>query len=95
MWLDGVSQGTSALTIFNNIGGSGQSFKIGDWNNGVDYPFVGVQDEVRISNTARSAAWILTEYRNQSAPVTYLSAGPRITGDGGGSRVRHAVRGGV
>ncbi len=40
-----------------------------------------VIDEVRFSNsaTARSDDWILTEYRNQSAPGTYLSVGGRIT----------------
>ena len=51
-------------------------------------------DELRISNVARSADWILTEYRNQSAPGTYVSAGPRIT-PGRTGRVRHTVRGGA
>ncbi len=36
-------------------------------------------DEVRISDIGRSADWILTEYRNQSAPGTYISAGARVT----------------
>jgi Concanavalin A-like lectin/glucanases superfamily len=53
--------------------------------------FPGVIDEVRVSSVARTADWILTEYRNQSAPGTYISAGPRVTG----TRVRHAVRGGL
>jgi Concanavalin A-like lectin/glucanases superfamily len=53
----------------------------------------GMLDEIRISNTNRSADWILTEYRNQTAPGTYISAGSRITG-GGGGRVRHVVIGG-
>jgi hypothetical protein len=40
--------------------------------------FYGSLDEPRISNIARSANWILTEYRNQSAPGTYISLGSRI-----------------
>jgi hypothetical protein len=46
-------------------------------------------DEVRISYTARSPDWILTEYRNQSAPATYLSVGPRLQAN---ARVRHSVK---
>jgi hypothetical protein len=56
--------------------------------------FPGTIDEARVSNIARSADWVLTEYRNQSAPGTYISAGARITG-GAGSRMRHVVRDGV
>lgn len=35
----------------------------------------GDMDEVRISNTARSADWILTEYRNQNSPSTFETLG--------------------
>jgi hypothetical protein len=45
-------------------------------------------DELRISDTARTSDWILTEYRNQSAPATYTTAGPRI---GSSTAVRHRV----
>jgi hypothetical protein len=34
-----------------------------------------VVDEFRISNSARSAAWIATEYNNQNAPAAFLSLG--------------------
>ena len=37
--------------------------------------FGGTIDEVRISNTARSAGWIATEYNNQYAPSTFLIEG--------------------
>ena len=37
--------------------------------------FEGDLDEVRISNVARSANWILTEYRNQSAPASFYAVG--------------------
>ena len=33
----------------------------------------GALDEVRISNIVRSAAWISTEYNNQSSPSTFYS----------------------
>jgi hypothetical protein len=55
--------------------------------------FNGVIDEVRLSGgIARSADWILTEYRNQSAPATYMSVGLRLTP---GVRVRHRAIGGA
>ena len=57
-------------------------------------PFGGIMDEVRISDSSRSADWVLTEFRNQGAPGTYMSAGPRLTG-AGPARVRHRVTGDV
>ena len=36
-------------------------------------------DEIRVSNTARSAAWITAEYNNQNNPATFMSVGPLIT----------------
>ena len=50
--------------------------------------FNGVIDEVRVSKSARSAAWIATEYNNQSAPSTFLSLGSQqgagVAGTAGG-----------
>ncbi|MFV1884468.1 MAG: DUF2341 domain-containing protein [Balneola sp.] len=37
------------------------------------YPYLGDFDEVRISNTTRSTAWIATEYNNQFAPGSFLT----------------------
>ena len=37
--------------------------------------FTGILDEVRISNTPRSANWILTEYNNQNNPSAFFSVG--------------------
>ncbi len=37
--------------------------------------FAGTLDEVRISNTARSAGWVATEYNNQSSPSTFYALG--------------------
>jgi len=34
-------------------------------------------NEVRLSSTARSAAWVATEYNNQKSPATFMSVGPQ------------------
>src|SRR5207302_5739056 len=38
-------------------------------------PWSGDIDEVRIAATARSAAWITTEYNNQNSPATFITIG--------------------
>ena len=47
-------------------------------------PFDGDIDEVRISDAARSAGWILTEYNNQSDPPSFYTVGPEEQDTGGG-----------
>jgi hypothetical protein len=37
----------------------------------------GTLDELRVSDTARPAAWIETEYNNQSSPSAFLTEGPQ------------------
>ena len=37
--------------------------------------FEGILDELRISNTVRSADWITTEYNNQNAPGSFITVG--------------------
>lgn len=39
----------------------------------------GIIDEFRVSNTARSADWLTTEYNNQSAPATFETLGSEVT----------------
>ena len=46
--------------------------------------FIGSQDEVRISNIARSANWIAASYNNQSSPSTFYAMGMEIPHGGGG-----------
>jgi hypothetical protein len=89
------------VSYFNGSGYSQNTYESASSNtgplliggNGATPVFIGAIDEVRISDIVRSADWIVTEYRNQSAPGTYISAGPRITG--GGSRFWHVVTGGI
>ena len=40
-----------------------------------DFLFNGDVDEVRICSTARSAAWITTEYNNQNSPGSFITMG--------------------
>jgi titin len=59
----------------NKSGASNFSGTTSDLNIGgiASYYFNGSIDEVKISNTARSADWIKTEYNNQSSPGTFYA----------------------
>ena len=57
---------------------SNRQMYIGDRSDHVR-KFSGFIDEVRVSNIARSAAWILTEYNNQLNPTTFYSLGAEET----------------
>jgi len=64
---------TTHLTIGNELDASNRPYRF----------FNGIIDDVRISNSVRSADWIKTEYNNQSSPGTFYSIGdeqprPRI-----------------
>ena len=72
LYLDGVLQTTT--------GGSGPAANM--WSTYYDvqhspaYPLndmTGVVDEFRVSNVARTGAWIATEYSNQNSPTTFFS----------------------
>lgn len=57
--------GSSTPTTQSQIGANGSSSRY----------FGGYIDEVRHTNTALTANWILTAYRNQSAPTTFTTFG--------------------
>ena len=74
LYLDGVPQTTT--------GGTGtlatQGYTYIDVRHSPAYPYndmTGVVDEFRISNIARPAAWIATQYNNQSSPGTFFRVG--------------------
>ncbi|MBU4129116.1 DUF2341 domain-containing protein, partial [bacterium] len=50
-----------------------KAFQFGGTNS--SYSFPGLIDEVRISNVARTAQWIATEYNNQSDVASFLTIG--------------------
>ena len=84
----GVYDDATVKAYFNAIGGTptvvatgihagAAAFLIGArLGNGLPARYIdGLIDEVRISNIARTAEWIETEYNNQSSPETFLAFG--------------------
>jgi PKD repeat protein len=77
-YLNGNADGSSGVTAVTT---AGQVSGIGaDGNGAIDVAeqYLGLIDEVRLSASsttasARSADWILTEYRNQNSPATFYS----------------------
>lgn len=67
----GTYTNLTTLHSFAHIGKQGNEVNPGS----PDESFDGFMDEVRVSNTARSAGWILTEYNNQNSPSTFYSIG--------------------
>src|SRR6266513_1509414 len=63
------------VSATGNIVATNQNVVIGADTAGGGENFNGSIDEVRISNSARSADWIATEYKNQSSPSTFYSVG--------------------
>ncbi|MEN9328199.1 MAG: hypothetical protein RI947_1007 [Candidatus Parcubacteria bacterium] len=69
LYLNGGSTSTAHSTgIFNTTA----TFEVGARNGGSNL-WDGDVDEVRVSNTARSAGWIVTEYNNTNAPSTFYA----------------------
>jgi hypothetical protein len=72
VYLNGVQDGTEAFT--GPIGTDTRPLYIGGRTGSTD-SIDGLLDEVRISNVARDACWIRTEYNNQNNPGTFVSLG--------------------
>ena len=72
---NGIAQ-TMDTTDYNQIDGSIDVVVFGERANGIGN-IEGQGDEVRISNTTRSANWISTEYNNQDSPNTFYILGPQ------------------
>lgn len=80
VYLDGVLVGSYSGT---NAIAPTTSITIGNGQTGTTRGYNGSVDEVRFMNVARTADWILTEYRNQNAPYTFynVSVEERRVGD--------------
>lgn len=72
-------------SYYQGLANSGSNFDdsttevtIGDNSEGTR-SFDGIIDEARISNVARSSNWILTQFRNQDSPNSFLSVGSEQT----------------
>jgi hypothetical protein len=64
------SVATSGGSVFNGTA----PINIGSQGNG-SQPFDGIIDEARVSNIARSAGWILTEFNNETSPSSFFTVG--------------------
>ncbi|MFX0167245.1 MAG: DUF2341 domain-containing protein [Candidatus Hodarchaeota archaeon] len=78
LYLDGNEDGTRLVTSYGNIDSIHPFYMnaiCGD-NGGQITSWSSVKlDEVRVSNTARSAYWIATEFNNQNDPSSFYSIG--------------------
>jgi hypothetical protein len=90
LYVDGtpVTKATPTGNVFSTVGAA-NNILVGRSTTSDGNDYTGTIDELRISTTViRPADWVLTEYRNQSAPAAYISVGPRLNGN----RVKHSVR---
>jgi hypothetical protein len=69
VYLNGAPNGTNNFIYAGtaNVNFSGTTWRLANNAQWANYSDITL-DEVRVSNTVRSAGWILTEYRNQSNP---------------------------
>ncbi|MGC1830933.1 MAG: IPT/TIG domain-containing protein [Candidatus Acidiferrales bacterium] len=74
LYVNGVLNGTSSQTFFN-LDSLARPYTLGGHPVYSGFNFNGTIDEARVSNIARSADWIATEYSNQSNPATFYSVG--------------------
>jgi hypothetical protein len=74
IYIDGVYKGGGGSP--SSRGGIGETISIGRSKQHDKY-FNGVIDELRIAHIERSAGWILTEYRNQINPGSFISVSDR------------------
>jgi hypothetical protein len=77
VYIDGVSQTLSSAYTNGPLGTMKSAASVAyigrDAYSGYEEYFNGLIDEARVSNTARSADWIKTEYNNQSSPSTFYT----------------------
>ena len=69
-YIDGVAAGSNVASLVWDA----NNWRLG-MNTDSDHQYKGVLDEVRISNSVRSADWITTEYNNQNSPATFYGIG--------------------
>ncbi|MCK5590751.1 MAG: DUF2341 domain-containing protein, partial [Candidatus Pacebacteria bacterium] len=72
IYVDGINQAMDSNTVSSVWGSRPAPFYIGKDRGGY---FNGFMDEIRVSNIARSAGWIATEYNNQNSPAAFYIIG--------------------
>ncbi len=76
VYVDGALVGSSSTFSSISYFGLGANTFIGKHGNGnTSMDFNGTLDEVRVAGTVRSAAWLLTEFNNQSDPSSFYTIG--------------------
>ena len=96
IYIDGNSDKTEDLSAGFTFHDSTRALLMGCQHSAPNAPFPGVLDEVRISSSARSAAWIAACYNNQNSPGTYQTetgstTGGQNAGGTSGTTLRNAV----
>jgi hypothetical protein len=79
-----ISSGSVGLYVDGALSAQAQSptgpasttgtIRLGQYGGG-GYYYTGLADELRISNTARSAAWLAAEYKNEKSPAAFYTVG--------------------
>jgi hypothetical protein len=78
LYVNGVPDNTASQTFYN-LDSLTRPYSLGGHPVLSSYNFNGIIDEARISNVARSADWITTEYNNQNSPATFYTIAAAAT----------------
>jgi len=71
-YFNGASTNSGSYSGLSTIG---SAMRLGGVNDFSGYEFDGFLDEVRVSDSVRSAAWLATEYNSQNSPSTFYALG--------------------
>ncbi len=77
LYVNGVLSSSSSQSFYN-LDSLMRAYSLGGHPTLSGYNFNGGLDEARVSNTARSADWIATEYNNQNSPSTFYSVASQV-----------------
>jgi biopolymer transport protein ExbB len=77
-YIDGSFDSTQTIGAWSG-GGSLVNY-IGNWSEAQSYGYAGNLDELRISNTNRSASYITATYNNENSPNTFYVVGAQQSG---------------
>ena len=78
--INGVQQTnstTNTTTLWTQLA-SPSTWRFGGTPDDAPNYFAGSLDEIRVANVVRSTNWLLTEFRNQSAPLTSITVGGEL-----------------
>ncbi|MBL0330201.1 MAG: DUF2341 domain-containing protein [Bacteroidetes bacterium] len=79
-YVNGVLSGAAVayLGTEDPTGGGSNTFRIAQDPNTTAQDFIGSLDELRISNDAKPAGWLLTNYNTMNTPATFFAVGAEI-----------------